>query len=42
MIGGQTFSGRIALVDTRIDEQTRAVTARAEFPNPGGLIRPGL
>lgn len=41
-IGGQTFTGRIALIDTRIDEQTRAVTARAEFPNPGGLIRPGM
>ncbi len=41
-IGGQTFTGRIALVDTRIDERTRAVTARAEFPNPGGLIRPGM
>lgn len=40
--GGETFSGRIALVDTRINEQTRAVTARAEIPNPGGRIRPGM
>lgn len=38
---GETFSGRIALLDTRVDETTRAVTARAEFPNPGGRIRPG-
>ena len=38
----QTFGGRIALVDTRVDEATRAVTARAEFPNPGGRLRPGM
>ncbi|WP_029415382.1 efflux RND transporter periplasmic adaptor subunit [Brevundimonas bacteroides] len=40
--GNETFSGRIALVDTRINETTRAVTARAEFANPGGRIRPGM
>ena len=39
---GESFSGRIALVDSRINETTRAVTARAEFPNPGGRIRPGM
>lgn len=39
---GRTFEGRIALMDVRVDEQTRAVTARAEFPNPGGDIRPGM
>ncbi|KQY84435.1 MULTISPECIES: efflux RND transporter periplasmic adaptor subunit [unclassified Brevundimonas] len=38
----QVFTGRIALIDTRINEQTRAVTARAEIPNPGGRIRPGM
>ncbi|WP_298097971.1 efflux RND transporter periplasmic adaptor subunit [Brevundimonas sp.] len=38
----EVFSGRIALIDTRINEQTRAVTARAEIPNPGGRIRPGM
>ena len=38
----ETFSGRIALVDTRINEQTRSATARAEFANPGGRIRPGM
>lgn len=36
------FSGRILLVDSRINETTRAVTARAEFPNPGGRILPGM
>lgn len=39
---GRTFEGRIALMDVRVDERTRAVTARAEFPNPGGEIRPGM
>jgi membrane fusion protein (multidrug efflux system) len=39
---GQEFVGRIALLDTRVDEQTRAITARAEFPNPGGRVRPGM
>lgn len=38
----ETFSGRIALIDTRVNEQTRAVTARAEIPNPGARIRPGM
>ena len=40
--GDQAFQGRIALIDTRINETTRAVTARAEFPNPGARIRPGM
>ena len=39
---GQTFTGRIALLDSRIDERTRAITARAEIPNPGGVLRPGM
>ncbi len=38
----ESFTGRIALLDTRVNEQTRAVTARAEFPNPSGRIRPGM
>ncbi len=40
--GNEVFTGRIALIDTRINEQTRAVTARAEVPNPGYRIRPGM
>jgi len=39
---GQTFVGHIALLDSRIDERTRAITARAEIPNPGGALRPGM
>lgn len=38
----QPITGRIALIDTRINEDTGAVLARAEFPNPGGRIRPGM
>lgn len=40
--GDERFTGRIALIDTRVNEQTRSVTARAEIPNPGGRIRPGM
>lgn len=40
--GNEVFTGRIALIDTRINEQTRAVTARAEIANPGYRIRPGM
>lgn len=39
---GETFTGRIAQIDTRIDEATRALRARAEFPNPGGRLKPGM
>jgi len=39
---GETFQGRIAQIDTRIDPTTRALKARAEFPNPGGRLKPGM
>ncbi len=39
---GETITGRIARLDTRIDERTRAITARAEFPNPGRRLKPGM
>lgn len=37
-----TFDGRVAKLDTRVDPATRAMSARAEFPNPGGRLRPGM
>lgn len=40
--GDEVFTGRIALIDTRVNEATRSVTARAEIPNPGTRIRPGM
>ncbi|WP_426012367.1 efflux RND transporter periplasmic adaptor subunit [Caulobacter sp. DWR2-3-1b2] len=39
---GETFTGRIAQIDTRIDPATRALKARAEFPNAGGRLKPGM
>jgi membrane fusion protein (multidrug efflux system) len=34
--------GRIAYIDTRVDQETRAVKARAEFPNADGRLKPGV
>jgi membrane fusion protein (multidrug efflux system) len=39
---GQKIHGRIARLDTRVDERTRSITVRAEFPNPGGKLKPGM
>jgi membrane fusion protein (multidrug efflux system) len=39
---GEAIKGRIAKLDTRIDERTRAITARAEFPNPQRRLKPGM
>lgn len=39
---GQTIHGRIQRIDTRVDERTRAITARAEFPNPDRRLKPGM
>jgi membrane fusion protein (multidrug efflux system) len=39
---GETIQGRIAKLDTRVDERTRAITARAEFPNGTNRLRPGM
>jgi membrane fusion protein (multidrug efflux system) len=39
---GERFAGRIAQIDTRVNTQTRAIKARAEFANADGRIRPGM
>lgn len=39
---GEAIRGRIERLDSRIDPATRAITARAEFPNPGGRLKPGM
>lgn len=36
------MAGRVAELDTRINTNTRAIRARAEFPNGARLIRPGM
>jgi len=39
---GREFTGRVTTVDSRINPATRAVTVRAEIPNPERLLRPGM
>ncbi len=38
----QQFSGTIEVVDNQIDPVSRSVTVRANLPNEGGLLKPGL
>jgi len=38
----EPLRGTIARIDTRVDPNTRAVTARAAFANPGERIKPGM
>jgi membrane fusion protein, multidrug efflux system len=39
---GQTFTGRVASVDSRVDPSTRSVIVRAIVPNDQGLLKPGM
>ncbi len=39
---GKLEQGRIAYIDTRVDQQTHSVKARAEFPNTDGRLKPGV
>lgn len=36
------FTGAIAIIDARVDPATRAITVRADLPNPERLLRPGM
>lgn len=36
------FVGAVSTVDARVDTATRAVTVRADFPNPDRALRPGM
>ena len=38
----RTFKGKISSIDTRVDEATRSITARALLPNPEGVLKPGM
>lgn len=38
----ETFSGRVASVDTRVDPVSRTIAARGLIPNPRDLLRPGM
>lgn len=39
---GQTFTGTVESIDTRIDTASRAVTVRAVFPNKDARLLPGM
>ncbi|KAB7767482.1 efflux RND transporter periplasmic adaptor subunit [Xanthomonas maliensis] len=39
---GEQFEGTVAAIDSRIDESTRSVTVRADFPNGQRRLRPGM
>lgn len=39
---GESIQGHIQKLDTRVNEQTRAITARAVFPNPDRRLKPGM
>lgn len=39
---GRSFEGTVSAIDPRIDEASRALTVRADFPNPDKALRPGM
>lgn len=39
---GRSFEGKVGTVDARVDPGSRAVTVRADFPNPDHALRPGM
>jgi membrane fusion protein (multidrug efflux system) len=39
---GRTFSGEVTAINSRIDQTTRSIVARAILPNPDRLLKPGL
>lgn len=41
-LGGQSFTGIVTAIDSRIDPISRAVAVRAELPNESSVLRPGL
>jgi membrane fusion protein (multidrug efflux system) len=41
-LGGRTFTGTVASVDTRIDPATRSFVVRAVLPNPDRELKPGM
>ena len=40
--GDRVFAGEIASLNSRIDENTRSILARAILPNPDGVLVPGM
>ena len=40
--GGRTFGGTVATVSARLDAVSRSATVRGDFPNPDGMLKPGM
>ncbi|NDU86241.1 MAG: efflux RND transporter periplasmic adaptor subunit [Ferrovum sp.] len=39
---GRTFAGRIAVLLPALEQDTRTLRVRMEWPNPDGILRPGM
>ncbi len=39
---GTVFRGRVAYIYPQVDATTRTLKVRLEFPNPGGMLKPGM
>lgn len=39
---GRVFRGRLTWIGPAVDDRTRMIRARAEFPNPDGLLKDGM
>ena len=39
---GRSFEGIVSTIEARVDEATRSVTVRADFPNADRALRPGM
>jgi len=39
---GRTFAGKVASIDSRVDQATRSVTVRALLANEDGALKPGM
>ncbi len=39
---GRNWDGRLSFLYPTLDPQTRTITARLSFVNPGGILRPGM
>jgi Cu(I)/Ag(I) efflux system membrane fusion protein len=39
---GETFEGTVVFVDPFLDRATRTAGLRADLPNPGGRLKPGM
>jgi multidrug efflux pump subunit AcrA (membrane-fusion protein) len=39
---GRTYTGQVAFIDPTLDPATRSADVRIAFPNPEGLLKPGM